>query len=480
MLDQTRRDQLGVRYRLHIQTLSPLHVGAGGEDLQRRTPDFLPMKGQLVVVDPDRLTDVLGPHQIERLVAGVSMTELLEGLRDDQKQALAAYTLQDPGGDVTTIRPHVKLPGARPYLPGSSLKGALRTALAWAMVDDGAVQVRVRDLGTNRYWASSRLERALFGSDPNHDLLRALHVGDSEGTAWQGGLRLAQVAVYSIQRQRGLAPKGSRFRFHLETIPEDVSFTATARRDNFILEPDQARQLRFGDRSAYLLRLPHHANRLAEKLISQERDFYRRYGPARLVEFYDRLGQTLDGLDRERCCLVQVAWGTGWTGKTVGPALDEALLTEIKARYRLGREGNVFPKTRRLVERKSEPVMPLGWLQVTFEPLGEDVEPPVATRLEPAKPESEEPPREQPLARPRRIEDLEVGQLVEGRVDGIASFGAFVDIGLPFNGLIHISELREGRVEQVEDVVQVGDKVQVRVIKVDVERRRIGLSLKQV
>jgi ribosomal protein S1 len=113
----------------------------------------------------------------------------------------------------------------------------------------------------------------------------------------------------------------------------------------------------------------------------------------------------------------------------------------------------------------------LGWLQVTFEPLGEDAAPLVTTQLEPG---------EQPLLRPRRIEDLEVGQLVEGKVDGIASFGAFVDVGLPFNGLIHISELREGWVDRVEDVVQVGQVVQVRVIEVDVQRRRIGLSLKQV
>jgi CRISPR-associated protein Csm5 len=475
MFDQARRDQLGVRYRLCIQTLSPLHVGAGGEDLQRRTPDFLSVNGRLTVIDPDKLTDVLGPQQIERLIAGVSMTELLEGLDDDQKLALAAYSLQDPGGDVMTIRPHIKLPGARPYLPGSSLKGALRTALAWAMLADGVAQVRLRDLGRNRYWASSGLEKALFGSDPNHDLLRALHVGDSEGTAWQGGLRLAQVAVYSIQHQRALAPKGPRYRFHLETIPEGVTFTAEVRRDNFILEPAQVRQLSFGERPEYLLRLPHHANRLAEQLIGQERDFYRRYGPARLVEFYERLRQTLAELDRDRACLVQVAWGTGWTGKTVGPALDEALLTEVKARYRLGRRDAVFPKTRRLVERGSEAVMPLGWLQVAFESLGEEVKPAIA-----AQAQTTTRPQAQPVERPRTIEDLQVGQIIEGTVDSIVNFGAFVNIGLPFNGLIHISELSEGWVERVEDVVRVGQVVRVRVIEVDRQRRRIGLSLKQV
>jgi ribosomal protein S1 len=73
-----------------------------------------------------------------------------------------------------------------------------------------------------------------------------------------------------------------------------------------------------------------------------------------------------------------------------------------------------------------------------------------------------------------------VGQIVEGEVKNTVHFGAFVDIGLPFDGLIHISELSEGWVDRVEDVVHRGQKVRVRVIEIDVERERVGLSLKQV
>jgi len=478
MLDQAQRDELGARYRLRIETLSPLHVGAGGADLQRRTPDFLRVDGQLVVIDPDRLVDVLGPGQIDRLAAGLPLSKLLDELSKDERLALAAYTLQDPGGEVTTIHPHIKLPGARPYLPGSSLKGALRTGLAWALLSDGIVRARGRDLGRSRFRADDRLERALFGSDPNHDLLRALHVGDSEGATWRDGLRLDQVAVYSI-RQRSLVPKAPSFRFHLECIPEGVTLTADARRDNFILQPRHARVLRFGPRLGYLLRLPAHANRMAQELIRQERDFFHRYGPRTLVAFYDRMGGTLAELDHDRACLVQVGWGTGWTGKTVGSALAEVVLNEIKARYRMGRHGAVFPKTRRLVERDFEPRMPLGWLRVTFEPLGEEVTPDVTTQAEPrvARRGAKE---RAVVAEPRSLEEVKEGQIVEGTVDGIAKFGAFVDIGLPFNGLIHISELSEEWVDRVENIVQVGQVVRVKVIEVDVERKRIGLSLKQL
>jgi CRISPR-associated protein Csm5 len=444
----------------------------------------------LVVIDVDKLSEVLSASQIDRLAAGVSLRSLIDELRVDQKEALAAYTLPSPERDVQTIRPHIKLAGAHPYLPGSTLKGALRTALAWCMLTDGVAQVDVRKLKRSRYWASGRLEQDLFGEDPNHDLLRALQIGDSAGLAAPNGLELAQVAVYSIQRGRSLGPKGSRYRFHLEVIPDGVDLSADGRRDNFILEPKQARKLHFGSGPAYLSRLPYHANRLAEALIEQESEFYRRYGPAGVADFYDQLQDRLDNLDRERTCLLQVAWGTGWTSKTVGSALSQSLMTQIRARYRLGRRGQPFPKTRRLIERSSEAVMPLGWLQVTFEPLGDDrlpelvvsapeegTPPPVAHRVSgtDAPVQADRTP-----GAPRTIDDLQVGQIVEGEVKNTVGFGAFVDIGLPFDGLIHISELSEGWVDRVEDVVHRGQKVRVRVIEIDVERQRVGLSLKQV
>lgn len=85
-----------------------------------------------------------------------------------------------------------------------------------------------------------------------------------------------------------------------------------------------------------------------------------------------------------------------------------------------------------------------------------------------------------PAERPRRIQDLEVGMVLTGTVRRIMPYGAFVDIGVGRDGLVHISELSEGFVRNVEDVVSVGDEVTVRVKEVDVTRRRIGLSMKGI
>jgi transcriptional accessory protein Tex/SPT6 len=79
--------------------------------------------------------------------------------------------------------------------------------------------------------------------------------------------------------------------------------------------------------------------------------------------------------------------------------------------------------------------------------------------------------------RTQRLQQLEKGQIVEGTVSGIATFGAFVDIGVGRDGLVHISELTEGRIAKVEDAVKVGDKVKVRVLEVDPGNKRISLSM---
>ena len=71
-----------------------------------------------------------------------------------------------------------------------------------------------------------------------------------------------------------------------------------------------------------------------------------------------------------------------------------------------------------------------------------------------------------------------IGDLVSGKVSKIANFGAFIELSDEIDGLVHVSQLAEQRVENVKDVVKVGQDVTARVIKIDKEDRRIGLSIK--
>jgi predicted RNA-binding protein with RPS1 domain len=81
-------------------------------------------------------------------------------------------------------------------------------------------------------------------------------------------------------------------------------------------------------------------------------------------------------------------------------------------------------------------------------------------------------------ARPRRLKDLEVGMELDGRVTSVALYGIFVDIGLGRDGLVHISEMSDKRIESPSELVKIGDSVQVRVKKVDLEERRISLTMR--
>ena len=73
--------------------------------------------------------------------------------------------------------------------------------------------------------------------------------------------------------------------------------------------------------------------------------------------------------------------------------------------------------------------------------------------------------------------DVEIGDIITGKVVNIASFGAFVEISPGTDGMVHISELENHRVASVEDVVNVGDEITVKIIDMD-DRGRIKLSRK--
>ena len=77
-----------------------------------------------------------------------------------------------------------------------------------------------------------------------------------------------------------------------------------------------------------------------------------------------------------------------------------------------------------------------------------------------------------------KMEDLQEGMILTGTVRNVIDFGAFVDIGVKSDGLVHISELSDKYIKNPMDVVSVGDIVKVRVIKVDLERHKVALSMR--
>lgn len=79
---------------------------------------------------------------------------------------------------------------------------------------------------------------------------------------------------------------------------------------------------------------------------------------------------------------------------------------------------------------------------------------------------------------PLEWREIEKGMVVEGEVTRLEKYGAFVDIGAERPGLVHISELAHGYIDSPEDIVSVGDKVEVKILNVNRRRKQIKLSMK--
>lgn len=348
-------------YQLEVEVLSPLHINSGHGDLKKDI-DFLCHHG-VHIMDIDRLLNNLSEENWGKAVKGIPLPEIIA---KNQYSHFAFYSLNNPVDkpEPQSIKEYIKNSYYQPYIPGSSLKGAIRTGLSWAMIKDGLIKLDKRDIGYNPRYAGRTLMARLFGTDPNHDLLRALSISDTEPLAPGTSMELNMVTIYSLNRQNRIQAKGDRYRFTVEMIRSGTCFYGTVAIDDFLLEPDIAKRLGFDRNLEYLKKFVPYCNSLAKKLIEQEKSFFQKHELTKVSQFYDKLANLVEGL-KENECLLQISWGTGWNAKTLQSILDPELFQLIRSQFRLGRrESNIFPKTRRLVEKNNIPEMPLGWVKL--------------------------------------------------------------------------------------------------------------------
>lgn len=355
---------LGTNFKATLEVISPVHIDSGRGDLLADY-DFT-VGREIYVIDHDKMWEMVDESVWSREGLDAQLSNLL---RPNQYVACSRYRLNNPGGvsRIPKIKEQVKTPQGQLYIPGSSIKGAIRTALAFAMVDAGVINVTTRDLGRNPRFAAQYIESRLFGSDPNNDLLRAFYVTDSEPIEVEGNLRLYPVSVYSLRGDE-LRSKSNQFRFYVEALPKGTTLNFSIRRDDYLL---RSKQLKFDRQQDWLVNFVRHCNTFAEALIDEELDFYEYYRLSPLQQFYQSLLSQFDQLDADRECLLQMSWGTGWEAKTIGIGLTDEVFYQMKSRFRLGRKNvDEFPKSRRLIENGNVPEMPLGWVKVRIEKAG--------------------------------------------------------------------------------------------------------------
>jgi CRISPR-associated protein Csm5 len=374
--------KLHTHMQVTLELLSPLHIGSGTELLLDY--DLAPYRGHTYRVDEEALleqalvqAEAAGANAVNRLLSGRPAAELLaEADFADPARPLFRYVM--PGTPFTKtagakVQEQIKDVHDRLYLPGSSLKGALRTVLARGIYTRRKRKPDLAQLGRSRSWASQPLERDIFGSDPNHDWLRALHVEDSRPLEAGGHLALRTVRVYPTATR-----ESSGLNIDVETVTQGTTFQAALTVDEYSFQEEIARKLRWGGQRRWIEQLPRLGGEYARQRLLIEAEYFRaRRGPIGALRFYDKLVGIWDGL-AENELLLQVGWGTGWESKTLGSDLlrggDDAAFERLLSQYRMTKEtnrqlGDPFPKSRHLVlDRNGQPGEPLGWMRLRLEP----------------------------------------------------------------------------------------------------------------
>jgi len=363
-------------YKLALQTLTPVHIGAGEE--LRLGFDFVIHNGRTWRLDVDAVLAAKW-RQMGLDQSGSQRYPLpgeLLSPQDFNNAALFRYIARGVPPSTkrdARLQACIKDPWDRPYIPGSSLKGALRTALAWTGWKEIRPRLNRSAIGNRRNWAGQPLERKLFGPDPNHDVLRALHVSDLHG-------ELNPNQDMGVVIARVLTPGAMQSPIGLETILSNRTLTGTLKIDDTLFQPWAENKLRFGKRKHWLdeliPRVQAHSRARIERLTAW---FEHVDGAEKIAHFYRQL---YDLQLPPNKALVQFGWGTGWDGKTFWTHLQEnaPLLEKLIREFRLQprrsktaapTRAQDFPTSRRVVTLghgdTAKPAAPFGWVMITLQ-----------------------------------------------------------------------------------------------------------------
>jgi len=360
-------------YQTTLRVLSPIHIGDGDE--LRQDFDFVTRGNQTWRLNEDAI--LRAKESLLHPKPNGTYPTLGELLREEdyQNDQFFRYRLRGTPRSAKVdarVRSFIKDIHDCPYIPGSSLKGALRTALAWTGWDEVQPQLDRNAIGRSKSWAGQPLEHKLFGPNPNHDLLRALQVGDLSGPSAPGeGLVLVNAQV--VTRRESGSP------VELEALAGETSFHGRLAIDETLFTSWAESELHFGSRRHWLEELLPRLQRHSLARIRQLAEWFEQTeGCERLASFYRRLEAANIG---KSAALVQLGWGAGWDGKTFWTHLqrDARLFSQLLEDFRMRRgrgsprPGAPFPTSRRVAmvvkEHVARPAAPFGWALLELAPI---------------------------------------------------------------------------------------------------------------
>lgn len=363
--------------QIKIQTLTPTHIGSGREIQGGFEYVYFPQERKVGVLDPEKVLGFIGDENLSQWVSsiekGESLLERLPQLKNRTSQDLAARSIPCAQATTKPIREQIRTGSDVALLPGSSLKGALRTTV-WGetLLDNSALAKERRNLGNVDYrggfrWSDAPLQKKFFGSDPNHDIFRLLQVGDAHfdrTEVFQTQIVNLAGKKWKLDKSEGTAEAW------VEALPPGETATCDIR-FNEMLQKQAARQNTF-NHNAPKLQLPALfalVNAFTKRLVGDEVSFWQKEEmPDSFEDFLDEMKKILATVEAcgENECVLRVGWGSGFrsmTGDWHGAMNDDDYDNLVNSLRSRKYEGLMFPKTTRFAGAG----VPMGFLKLTIQ-----------------------------------------------------------------------------------------------------------------
>ena len=306
---------------------------------------------------------------------------------------VSMYSLSCPQSpEEVEIREAIKGIHDQPLIPGSTLKGAIRTALLGEIVSvsdkvyekshDHLNELIERGSRGNprREQPARQIETLAFGRDPNRDLFRALQVSDT-GLLKNDTLEIGMAWTMTLNQNNELVQKidrGREYKNFVQQIQAKQHLTFTLKIDDLLFREREKERLGFNDLQQETLQDIAEVCRSAmDQLMRGERDFFNYYKLPEIANIYDKLIDLNNTLP-EGTFLLQIGWGAGYNANTVTALFTDDAESpvdwmDLRERFRLGEsrsqrgayDEREFPKTRRILYRGQNPIAPLGWVKIS-------------------------------------------------------------------------------------------------------------------
>jgi CRISPR-associated protein Csm5 len=382
-----------VRAQLQIEVLSPVHIGTG-ESL--RSKSFAYLDERVYVADELKLSRIFTRSErkftdFERFCLDQTSDQTLADFLAQQNvnvADIARYSLRLAGTrlgrDLLLFVKTLSIP-PQPYIPGSSIKGAVRSALLRSTLLKHPRErkvaeklVREKFSGGKPKQADDALEQHFFGTNPSrdwqhYDWMRLLQFSDTEPASLDN-LEVAEVYTFSLKKS-GLSAKA--YVLSPEVLIPGTKLHSTLVVNCYLVSDTADERLKFRRFQQKIFDFTKACNVVAEEQIDQEIDFFKRCNKSDVVKWYEDLRKRMANL-REDQCLLRIGWGAGYDAKTVSDVFDPDTFDAIRKTYELpvgrpGRKGPLLPKALSPKSRKlalykddaDQKFVPLGWIQLT-------------------------------------------------------------------------------------------------------------------